>query len=205
MIALLLAALASATAPDAAITDIRAIAIHRGVNHVQGLLSGGRTATVVQGWRGNGNAHGHNVFLVLTPKSEDTAYGVVAIDRGDGSPLQDTITDSPFDGERVLGVVDFAQADVDGQPTGVLITADLDEAASGVLADHSTATIRIYRLAHLGSDQVGDTPDEFRLAKTLHTRARFCNADVALHTTLGVPFVADHAGLNIVDGCFPAR
>ena len=40
------------------ITAIQPIALHRGNNVLPDFLPGGRTATIIQSWRGNGNAHG---------------------------------------------------------------------------------------------------------------------------------------------------
>jgi hypothetical protein len=186
---------AQAVAAEVSVTDISVIPIHGGVNVVPRFAPDGRTAKVVRGWRDNGNAHGHYVYLVLlTPRGggggPDT-NGVVTFEHRDG--LDDTAGASPFDGERVLQTVRFARARVDGKPATVMIRADLGEAKSGVLADHAPAIIRIYRLESPGVE-VGTTPDVFRLVKTIGLEGGFCNADMALATALHVPLPRDYAG-----------
>jgi hypothetical protein len=203
VIAAAMGAAALAAASPAPVTDIRPISIHPGVNLVPGFAPGGRPAQIIQAWRANGNAHSYNDYLVLTPDSEGLPLGVAALVSASDAPPSDLIRDNPFDGERVLGVVRFARAKVNGAEAGVLIVADLDDAPSGVLADHATATVRIYRL--LRGDGVGVTTDVFEPVAALHTDKRYCNAELALRDTLGLPLAADYAGANRVDGCFPAR
>jgi hypothetical protein len=200
MIAALVAA-GLAAASSTPVTDIRPIPIHPGVNVVRGFAPGGREAKIVQGWRANGNAHGYNDYLVLTPNSEGRPLGVADLASNAGESPGDLIRDDPFDGERVLGVVRFARAKVNGAEAGILIVADLDTSPSGVLADHATATVRIYRLVRGGG--VGATTDVFEPVAAIHTDKRYCNAELALRNTLGLPLPPDYAGANRVDGCFP--
>lgn len=124
---------------------------------------------------------------------------MIAVDDGK-APLADTIGASPFDGERVLQTVRFAHARVDGAPATVMIRADLGEAKSGVLADHAPADVSVYVLKSPGVD-VGATPDVFKLAFKVRAVGRFCNADMALHTTLGLPLPSDYAGGKGPGGC----
>lgn len=186
----------------ATVTDIRPITLHPGVNQIPGFVPGGGTATIIQAWRGNGNAHGYTVWMVLAPETEGKPFGVIDGDFRSNQPSSDVIVDDPFDGERTLGVVKFARAKVNGVPTSILIDAHLDAAPSGVLADHATATITTYRLVHTDG-LPGSTPDVFEPVSTIHTTRRFCNADLALHETLGLPLSSDYGGANQVDGCFP--
>jgi hypothetical protein len=198
MIAALIAA-SLAVASPASVTDIRPITIRPGVNIVPRFAPNGGEAQIVQGWRGNGNAHGYNDFLVLTPDSEGKPLGVAGVVSDPNQPLRDLIRDDPFDGERVMGVVRFARAKVNGSDASVLIVADLDSSANGVLADHDTATIRVYRLVR--GDDIGKTTDVFEPVAAIHTDKRYCNAELALRDSLGLPLPADYGGLNRVDGC----
>jgi hypothetical protein len=61
--------------------------------------------------------------------------------------------------------------------------------------------VKIYRLESPGV-AVGTTPDVFRLIETIRPPGRFCNADMALHTVLGLPLAPDYANGNAPDGCF---
>ena len=193
--------IAGTAPPPPLVTDLRPITLQPGVNRVPGFLPGGGAATIVEGWRGNGNAHGFHVWLVLGGASEGHPVGVVGIEGGDGDPVHTTVSDNPFDGERVLGVVQFAFGRVAGQPATLLVRADLDEAPSGVLADHATAPVRWYRLDH-HDDAIGRTTDLFRLIGTAHSARRYCNTELALRDLAGMPLPADYAGPNRADGCF---
>jgi hypothetical protein len=197
----LAAGLIGAAAPPPGLTDLRPITLHPGINKVPGFLPGGGTATIVEAWRGNGNAHGHHVWMVLGGASEGNAVGVVGREGDDRDPVFDTITDSPFDGERVLGAVRFVTARVAGVPATLLVTADLAESDGGVLADHAVATVRWFRLDH-DADAVGRPADEFVAIGKVRTVRRYCNAEVALRDVAMIPLPRDYAGANRTDGCF---
>jgi len=184
---------------DPAITDIHPFKLHPGINKVPGFGVNGETFTIVQGWRGNGNAHGYNVFLVLSPEAESQPAGVTGVmSEGAGLPL-DTIRDDPFDGERQMGVIHFARAKVDGTPQTILIDAHLDSTAGRPFADHEKATIRIYTL--IRNDSGSDQPDLFTPATVLHTTKVYCNVQLALRDALHIP-LGDFSGPNQKDGCF---
>ena len=187
----------SAMAAEPSVTDVQVVNVHAGINRIPHFAADGRTATVIQGWRGNGNAHGYNVFLVLLPSAEGMPLGVV--DRIDSE--SDVLRDDPFDGERTLGTVLFARATLAGVRQTVLIAAHLDESQSGVLADHATATVNVYRLVK-SDGQIGTTPDYFELAWSTQTTARYCNVDLALASALSIPLPKDYDAPNKKDGCF---
>ncbi|RJF88947.1 hypothetical protein D3874_19830 [Oleomonas cavernae] len=193
----------AAQAAELAISEIAIIPIHGGFNTVEHFAADDRTATVIRAWRGNGNAHGHYSYLVLLPLVEsrgtDGEMGVVAFDDG-VSPLKDTASVSPFDGERVLGALRFARAKLDGVAATVVIRADLGESDSGILADHAPVDISIYRLEQPDTG-AGTTPDVFRIVSKARPTARFCNADMALTTILHLPLPADYAGGAGPSGC----
>lgn len=182
-----------------AVTDLHPIALHPGINRVPGFLPGGAPATIVEAWRGNGNAHGHHAWMVLGGPSEGRPVGLVGKE-SDGDPVDDTISDDPFDGERVLGAVRFATARLAGVRVTLLLRAILDRSTSGVPADHATATVLWYRLDHQG-DAVGRPTDLFVPIGRVQTTRRYCNADLALRDVAGMPLPADFAAANRVDGC----
>ena len=197
----MMALVLGAAGPPPRITDLRPITLHPGVNRVPGFLVGSGAATIVEAWRGNGNAHGYHVWMVLGGPSEGKSVGVVGRDGDDRRPVFETISDNPFDGERVLGAVRFATARIAGKRATLLIEADLDEASSGVAADHATATVRWFRLDH-DADAIGRPTDEFVPLAEVHTAKRYCNAELALRDAAGVPLPPGFAGANRVDGCF---
>ena len=201
------AALTGATAPPPTITDLTPIVLHPGVNRVPGFLADGRAATIVEAWRGNGNAHGYHVWMVLGGPSEGNPVGVVGVAGSEHFPVFATIGDEPFDGERVLGAVRFAKGRIDGKPATLLIKASLDESPSGVLADHSTATVTWYRLDHASDemDMIGRTVDEFLPVATVHTTKRYCNAELAMRDVAHIALPRGFEGANRIDGCFHDR
>ena len=199
LIALLGVACAAEAAAPSRIDDIQPLALNDGVNVLRGFLPGGLDAIVVQAWRDNGDAHSYHDWLVLGPE-DGHGSAVVALEDPDTKRLQDVIRDAPFDGERVLGTVRFARGRVDGQPAGLLLDAELDEAPSGVLADHVTATVHIYRVEATDGSP-GETPFEFRLVSSTQSTKRYCTAVLALAQMQGLPLPKDYAG-NRVDGCF---
>ena len=193
--------LLAAASPPPTVTDLKPITLHPGVNRIPGFLPGGGTATIVQGWRGNGNAHGYHVWMVLGGPSEGNGPGVIGVEGDEHVPVFATVSDNPFDGERVLGAVRFATGRIGAKPATLLIEAMLNESRSGVLADHATATVRWYRLDH-DKDAIGRTTDEFVLIGTVTTAKRYCNVDLALRDAAGLALTPDFAGANRIDGCF---
>jgi hypothetical protein len=200
VLAALLPSVCHALAAEPTITHIKEIALHPGVNTVPGFGVNGETFTIVQAWRGNGNAHGYTDWLVLSPESEDNPFGVVGTMYEGGGPPRDLIRDEPFDGERRIGVIRFARATIDGKPHSILIDTQLDFDAGRPLADHEIATIRIFELTHTDGD-VGAPPDLFALISTRRTTKRYCNAELALRDTLGLPLAKGDSETSSADGC----
>ena len=182
------------------LTDITPVGLRPGTNAVPGFLPGGGTATIVEAWRGNGNAHGHRTWMVLTGESEGNPVGLAPIENADGATFSDTIADSPFDGERVLGAARFLRATLGGKPASLFVSADLDWTDGRPLADHERATVSVFRL-EANEEGVGPPIAFIRVAR-LRSDKRYCNAELALRDELGVPLPADYAGPNRVDGCF---
>ena len=189
----------AATAPPPTITDLVAISLHPGVNRVPGFLVDGGTATIVEAWRDNGNAHGYYVWMVLAREPKGGKAPVVEFE---GRAREaDVISASPFDGERVTADVRFATARIDGNPVSLAIEGSLDEAPSGIIADHARATITWYRLVHR-VDAVGEAPDAFVPIGSVRTIRRYCNVDLAMRDVAAVSLPRDFGGPNRVDGCF---
>ncbi|WP_375381501.1 hypothetical protein [uncultured Sphingomonas sp.] len=188
--------------PPPTITDVHAITLHGGVNRVPGFLPGGGAATIVQAWRDNGNAHGYYVWMVVGDVEKYGQAPLVIFEGETLDPADSTVSASPFDGERVTDDVRFATVRIAGKPASLAIRADLDEAPSGVTADHATATIRWYRLVHR-DDDIGEAPNAFVEIGSLRTTKRYCNVDLALRDTANIPLPLDFAGANRADGCFP--
>jgi len=185
------------------LSDIAVFPVHDGANLIPRFAADGRAATIFRAWRDNGNAHGHDVYLVTLPlKGDDgreNTLGVVPVDDGEND-LEDSIGVSPFDGERVTSTVRFARAKLDGTKATVLIRADLGEAKSGVTADHAPLDVSLYQLADPGV-KVGTTPDVFKLVRKTRLKGLYCNADMGLHETLGLPLPTDYAGGKAPSGC----
>jgi hypothetical protein len=196
------AVLGAAGSAPPALTDLHAIALRGGVNRVAGFMPGGGEATIVEGWRDNGNAHGYRVWMVTGARRRDGTAPLVAFEGGADAASRDTIDASPFDGERVTDNVRFATGRIAGRRVSLAIRGDLDEVPSGVIADHATATIRWFRLVHR-ENAVGEAPDAFVPIGSLRTTRRYCNVDLALRDAAGIPLPRDYAGANRVDGCFP--
>ena len=153
--------------------------------------------TIVQAWFENGNAHGYHRWMVLAGSTPGQRGQLVPFEGEPG----DTISDSPFDGERVIGAVRFLRARLDDRPSTLVATARLDESNDRPLADHALATIRLYRLA-TNDDGLGP-PLRFVHVTEIQSGKRYCNAHLALRDVLRIPLPADYAGLNKTDGCLP--
>jgi len=185
----------TAAAAEPVITDIKPFELHPGINTVPGFGVNGETFTIVQAWRGNGNAHGYDVWLVLSPEAEGQKFGVTGQEiQGEVLP-RDIIRDEPFDGERWEGSIRFARAKVDGVPRTILIDAQLGYDGGRPFADHETATIRIFQLSR--SDD-GGQPDIFNQISERKTAKRYCNVEYAVRDVLHIPVDDSIRGK---DGC----
>lgn len=193
---------ASASPVPAKISAIVSIPLHQGVNIVPHFMPDGSSATIVQAWRGNGNAHGYSDWLVLAPSSEGNRAGVVTLVDPRRTVPNDLIRDEPFDGERVIETIRFARGRVNGARASLMLDARLDATPSGIFAERAPAMVRIFQLVATDGTP-GETPYEFRLISSIHTTKHYCNAELALAQTLRIPLGARFAGPNRVDGCFP--
>jgi hypothetical protein len=189
---------ATAQADRARLSGLRVIALRPGVNSIQNLSGDGRTGKIIDAWRGNGNAHGYSVYMVLLPAADgDHSLQVVGID--DGKAVSDFARDDPHTGEDALGSVVFARGSLDGKPTTLLIEATRDFPKTSI-PDPSPTTIAIYALRRFERG-FGSTPDDFELVFELRTTRTYCHSEMALHQELGLPLSRDYGGSAKPDGC----
>lgn len=173
-----------------------------GVNQINNAIHKNEPIVIIKSWRANGNAHGYNCWFILGPGAGEHKNALVTFSENDGSSLKDYFTDNPFDGERVLSAVRFIRASINHETGIFAVRSTLNEAASGIPADHATATVSLYKLSFIG-DSVGDTPYEFVLTKKLTTRDKYCNAEIPISNLLHLNLPENYRGPNSVDGCFP--
>ncbi len=177
------------------------LVLHDGANQLRSFLPDGSDAMVVQAWSANGNAHSYHDWLVLSSVAEGHGAGTVTLVDARTRMLRDTISDEPFDGERVLGRPRFARGLVDRQPASPLLEVLPDDAPSGLPANHATATLLVCRLEATDGGP-GDPPFELRLVSSDRSSKRCRNADLALSQMLAVLLPADYDGESRADGCF---
>jgi hypothetical protein len=189
-----------AATPDerSRLSDLRAIPLHSGLNSIPNLAGDGRTGTIIDAWRDNGNAHGYSVFMVLLPSTEgDHQLQVVGIDNTKG--VAEFMRDDPHTGEDALASVVFARGRLDGKPVTLLIEATRDFPKTAI-PDPSRTTIAVYSLRRFGGG-VGSTPDDFELVFKLRTTRTFCHSEMALHQELGLPLSREYGGSAKPSGC----
>jgi len=182
----------------ARLSDIQVLALHPGLNSIPDLAGDGRTGTIVDAWRDNGNAHGYSVYMVLLPATEgDHRPQVVGIDEGEA--VREFASDNPHTGEDALGTVVFARGRLDGKPATLLIEANRDFPKTAI-PDPSPTTIAVYALRRFEGG-VGSTPDDFELAFKLRTTRAYCHSEMALHQELGLPLSRGYGGSAKPSGC----
>jgi hypothetical protein len=183
-----------AAAADPVITNVHPFELHPGVNKLPGFGVNGETFTIVQAWRGNGNAHGYHVWLVMSPEAEGQPFGVTGMFVEGQTLPQDLIRDDPFDGERILGSIRFARAQIDGVAQTVLIDSFLNYDSGRPLADHETARIRMFKLVR---SEDGGQPDMFVEISEMQTTKRYCSVEYAVRDVLHI----GGENLSGADGC----
>ena len=76
------------------------IPLEPGVNRIPHFAADGREARIILAWRGNGNAHGYDVFSVFMPsQSGASVWNVVGFETPQS--FSDDIRDAPHTGEAV--------------------------------------------------------------------------------------------------------
>ncbi|MDE1145564.1 MAG: hypothetical protein PW843_02945 [Azospirillaceae bacterium] len=178
----------------AGITGLAPIALHLGVNHIRDFSADGRAAVIVQAWRDNGNAWGHNTFMVMmVPKGDgaDPARGewnLVATEAEKPPGVAEIVRDSPHTGEDALRSVMFAHGNINGQAQTLMLIATRTMQDS--VPDPAPTTIDVYQLVSNrtdAEDAVGDTADAFHRIRSWKTRIPYCSSDAALATELRIP------------------
>lgn len=199
---LFLAAALAATPAVAAeqkpsLADLAPIPLQAGLNTIQGFTPEGEAGQVVMAWRGNGNAWGYHLFLVMVGSE---VAGFDNLGQGDDGQFDDTIRDSPHTQEDVIRSIRFMRGKVDGKPATLVFSAtraiDPEEGVPGpALIDFT-----VYRLVS-GDDDVGTTRYRFEPILAERSKDKACHADKALLRQFGIPLPEDYAGPDTADGC----
>ncbi len=177
------------------VTDLHIHDLKWGVNVVPRFAKDGRSARIVQAWRGNGNAHGYDVFMVMMPGGEtDSDWNVVGFDTG--REFRDSIRDDPHTGEDMNGSVYFGNALLNGKREAVVLTAT--QQIRGSYGEPAFTRFEIYKLVR--EDGFGTT-DQFELVDTILSKTKTCNADLAFSRQFHVALPKSYAGPNAKDGC----
>ncbi len=180
------------------LTRLHVIPLAMGLNRIAHFATDGRPAQIVMAWRGNGNAHSYNLFLVVMPGGEsDTAWNVVGVYRdppkGD---FDDTVADAPHTGEDQVRSVYFAHANLDGKPATLLMTATREWKES--IPEAAVTLFEVYKLVHM--DEGFGTADQFNLVEAFRSKDLFCNSDLAFAKQFGTALPRDFP-VNRKDGC----
>ena len=149
------------------------------------MAGDGEPGSIALDWRENGNAWGYHIYTVSIGGSVATIGG------------EDHLTDSPHTGEDVITAVRFVRGTHAGRRTTFALVAT--RKVQDAVPDPAPTTITRYALVanHSG---IG-TPYQFVGVATAKPKRPYCNADMALHTELGLPIPADYDGNRSPDGC----
>ena len=186
------------------LSGLTPIPLKAGINLVPQFTADGRDATILLGWRDNGNAHGYDLFVVTLPSrpgGNDTQ--IVGVDADGG--FADSVSDRPHAGEDMVRAVRFARGRVDGQPATLLLTAT--RAITGTYYDPAPVDFVAYRLRRAEGGP-GTTPDYFASIAKFRSPTPYCNAEIALATAFNLPLRAGYEGAKgrdgkpVPDGCF---
>lgn len=198
----------SESAPE--LSGLTPIPLKAGLNRVPQFASDGREATILLGWRDNGNAHGYDLFVVTMPSrlgGKDTQ--VVGIDEGGtGGRFNDVIRDQPHTGEDIVRFVRFARGMVNGKPSTLLLTATRDIA--GAYPEPAFVDFVAYQLER-SDGAPGATVDYFAPIARFRSEGRYCNAEMALSAAFSLPLRTGYQGPKqpngqpTPDGCFHDR
>ncbi|MBL6852795.1 MAG: hypothetical protein ISS15_20760 [Alphaproteobacteria bacterium] len=180
------------------LTNLRLIDVRLGENRIPHFAIDGRPARIVVAWRGNGNAHSFNIFLIVMPGGEvEGDWNVVGVDRGPPKyNFDDVESDAPHTGEDYVRSVHFAHALLDGKPQTLLMTATRNWTKS--IPEPAITTFEVYEL--IRPEDGVETPDRFTLIEKVASRGRFCNSEVAFSHQFGTPLPKDFP-VNRKDGC----
>jgi hypothetical protein len=210
MTALLISVSAAYAESAPELSELTPIPLKAGLNRVPQFSSDGREATILLGWRDNGNAHGYDLFVVTMPSRQggkDTQ--VVGIDEGGtGGRFNDVIRDQPHTGEDIVRFVRFARGMVNGKPSTLLLTATRDIA--GAYPEPAFVDFVAYRLER-SDGAPGATVDYFAPIARFRSEGRYCNAEMALSAAFNVPLRTGYQGPKqpngqpTPDGCFHDR
>ena len=161
------------------------VRLSAGTNAIPNIAGDGVAGSITLYWRENGNAWGYDVFTVVAGPSIATVEG------------EDHFHDRPFDGEYGVKAVRFARKKFGDRTTTFALIATRSFAEG--IPQLSQTTIEIFALVR--NDEGLGTPYHFvRQSKRVAGR-RYCNAEMALKTELGLPLSKSYGGAKTTDGC----
>lgn len=161
------------------------IPLHSGVNAVANIAGDKTAGSISLDWRENGNAWGYSIFIVQAGSSIATV--------GDA----DHFIDRPHTGEDAITTVRFARGSYRGRTTTFAFVAD--RAIVESVPEPAPTTIKVYAL--MRNEEPLGTPYQFLLVNEFHPHRRYCSADMALKTEIGLPPRRNYEGPRSSDGC----
>ena len=185
MIARLALLLAAATLAPSPAYELTPIPMKAGVNPVADIAGDGQGGSISLDWRENGNAWGYHIFMVRVGSSIATIAG------------KDFMTDQPHTGEDSIRAVRFARGRHAGKQTTLVLVAD--RKIGDAVPDPAATTISIHGL--VANDDGLGTPYQFVEVEKRLAKRRYCNADMALATELGIALPPGYDGVRSADGC----
>ena len=175
------------------ISDLSAIPLQPGVNHIAGFASDGRDANIILSWRNEADGHGRDLFLVTMQGDHDSERRRVDLQEHSSFGSDGGITDDPHRGDDMLRSIRFARGRVDGQGAVLLLVVSRDESND---ATPTEATYEVYQLIR------SDGRDAFERIKRQKLPERYCNADMGLTIASGLPLRSSYRGPRNADGGF---
>lgn len=176
------------------ITELEAIPLQVGPNHIGRFAPDGRDANIMLAWRDEGGGRGQDVFLVTMPGRDDTGWRSVGmLQNSPASAMNDVISDEPHRGDDMFRSLRFARGKVNGENAALLLVASRVESEEPV---PSVTTYEVHRLAQKNGQ------DGFERIVRRVLPERYCNADMALTVASGLPLRGSYRGPRTADGIF---
>jgi len=163
---------------------LTAIHLHSGENKISNIAGDGVNGSINVFWTDNGNAWGHEEYVVVAGGSTTMVIDTKKNDQPDG-PL---MIASPHTGEDFITSVRFARGMFEGKRTLFLIRAerDLAKAKGNCVPCLAPTKFFLYTLIK-AEGGVGGAPYAFVFLKAVDAKHLYSDADQALHAELGFP------------------
>ena len=161
------------------ISKLKEIPIKRGINTIKNFGAEGETATIVRAMRSNGNAHGHQIYLMTLEGNEviGTANGAVLLD--------DVVKDEPFTGEAAIKSVRFARGYCDDKPNHTFMVTATRKFGKPFKSLYDDTLVEFQLFLLVPGGDVGYTAQLFvPVAKSMSSR-KYVNSDLALFDKFG--------------------